>query len=293
MSFDALMPALAAGKYDFAASGIAVTEERKKNVLFSDPYVVDHGVFAVLKKDADRSLFGSIEKSFNNTFIKENRYRLFIQGIRNTILITVLAMIFGTLLGFLLFLLYRKGNPLANTITRFSIWLVQGMPLVVLLMILYYVVLKDVNLDGIWVAVLGFTLTFGASVYGMLKSGTEAVGPGQEEASYALGFNDRETFFGIILPQAARHFMPSYKAEVVSLIKATAIVGYVAVEDLTKMGDIVRSRTYEAFFPLIAVAIIYFVLAGCLNFIVGRLTMHVDPKIRTKAQILKEVVTND
>ena len=293
MSFDALMPALQAGKYDLAASGIAVTEERKKNVLFSDPYVQDSIVVAVLSKDADTSLFGSMKKSFRNTFIKEKRYRLFTKGIFTTLLISVLSILFGTLLGFLVFLLYRKGNPVANTLTRFSIWLVQGMPLVVFLMILYYIILGKTEIDGVWVAVLGFTLTFGSSVYGMLRSGTDAVGTGQTEASYALGFSDRETFFGIVLPQAARHFMPSYKAEVVSLIKATAIVGYVAVEDLTKMGDIVRSRTYEPFFPLLAVAVIYFILAGLLNFVIGRLTQRVDPKRRTKEEILKGVKTDD
>ncbi|MBR3146963.1 MAG: ABC transporter permease subunit [Eubacterium sp.] len=214
MSFDALMPALTAGKYDLSASGIAVTEERKKNVLFSDPYIQDRIVIAVLRKDADKSLFGSLTKSFNNTFIKEHRYRLFTRGMLTTLLISVLSIIFGTVLGFLVFLLYRKGNRIANKITGFAVWLVQGMPLVVFLMILYYVILGKVNIDGVWVAVLGFTILFGASVYCMLKSGTEAVGAGQTEASYALGFNDRETFFGIVLPQAARHFMPSYNAHV-------------------------------------------------------------------------------
>lgn len=142
-----------------------------------------------------------------------------------------------------------------------------------------------------WVAVIGFTLTFGAAVYSMILSGVKAVDNGQTEAAYALGFNDTQTFFGIILPQAARHFMPSYKAEIVSLIKATAVVGYIAVQDLTKMGDIVRSTTYEAFFPLIAVAVIYFVLAGILKAVAGRLTMSVEPETRSEEKILKGIRT--
>lgn len=137
--------------------------------------------------------------------------------------------------------------------------------MVVLLMILYYVIFRKVDIAGIWVAVIAFSLTFGSGVYGMLVSGVNALDKGQLEATYALGFTDRRAFFTIILPQAALHFMPAYKAEVVALIKATAIVGYIAVQDLRKMGDIVRSRTYEAFFPLIAVAVIYFTLAGCLT----------------------------
>ena len=97
----------------------------------------------------------------------------------------------------------------------------------------------------------------------------------------------------VILPQAALHFMPAYKAEVMTLIKATAIVGYIAVQDLTKMGDIVRSRTYEAFFLLIAVAVIYFVLAGILNIILGMIHNRIRPEKRTRDDILRGIDTHD
>ncbi|MBR1660614.1 MAG: ABC transporter permease subunit, partial [Oscillospiraceae bacterium] len=101
------------------------------------------------------------------------------------------------------------------------------------------------------------------------------------------------TFFRIILPQAIPHFFPAYKGEIVALIKATAIVGYIAVQDLTKMGDIVRGRTYEAFFPLIAVAVIYFILAAILTFIVNRLEIAVNPRRRRKTDILKGLSLHD
>ncbi|MCR5012759.1 MAG: hypothetical protein K6A72_10470, partial [Lachnospiraceae bacterium] len=101
------------------------------------------------------------------------------------------------------------------------------------------------------------------------------------------------SFFRIILPQAVPHFLPAYKGEVVALIKATAIVGYIAVQDLTKMGDIVRGRTYEAFFPLIAVAVIYFILGWLLTFIVSRIEISVDSKQRKRENILKGVETHD
>ena len=104
---------------------------------------------------------------------------------------------------------------------------------------------------------VSFTLTFGATVFGLLRMGVGAVDKGQYEAACALGYSDRSTFFKIILPQALPHVLPAYKGEIVGLIKATAVVGYIAVQDLTKMGDLVRSRTYEAFFPLIAVTVIF------------------------------------
>ena len=208
-------------------------------------------------------------------------------------LITVLSILFGTVLGFVAFMLCRNGNPIANTVTRFCVWLVQGMPVVVLLMILYYIIFGKVNISGAAVSVVGFTLVFGSAVYGMLRAGVKAIDRGQIEAAYALGYTNRKAFFRIILPQALPHFMPAYKGEITALIKATAVVGYVAVQDLTKMGDIVRSRTYEAFFPLIAVAIIYFILAAILTFIVNRIEIRIDPRRRSKQQILKGVKTDD
>lgn len=123
----------------------------------------------------------------------------------------------------------------------------------------------------------------------MLKMGVGAVDKGQTEAALALGYGSTQSFFRVILPQALPHFLPSYKGEVVALIKATAVVGYIAVQDLTKMGDIVRGRTYEAFFPLIAVAVIYFILGGLLTFVVGRIERLINPRRRDRDHILKGI----
>ena len=293
-----MLQAVSSGKVDFAISGIAITEERKQSVLFSDPYYTGGMSAMVLKASPaagqDKpSFWAGIAASFNKTFLRENRWQLFVKGILTTLVITVAAIIFGTALGFLVFMLCRNGNPLANRLTRFSLWLVQGMPMVVLLMILYYVIFGSVAINGVVVAVIGFTLTFGASVFGLLKMGVGAVDPGQYEAAYALGYSNRRTFFRIILPQALPHVLPAYRGEIVGLIKATAVVGYIAVQDLTKMGDIVRSRTYEAFFPLIAVTVIYFALEGLIGLFVSRISVNFDPKRRKPNQILKGVKTDD
>ena len=159
--------------------------------------------------------------SFNKTFIREARWKLFVEGVLTTLLITLLSILFGTALGFAVFMLCRNGNPVANLVTRFCLWLVQGMPMVVLLMILFYVIFGSVAISGIAVAVIGFTLTFGAAVFGLLKMGVGAVDSGQYEAAYALGYSNRRTFFRIILPQALPHVLPAYRGEVVGLIKAT------------------------------------------------------------------------
>ena len=306
--FDGIIPAAKSGKIDVIMSNLQYLPERAEGLPFSDIlYEERMGILvrgsaapgstpsegAAGRAAEDLSFMEDVKSSFNRTFIRENRWELFARGIFTTLQITVLSILFGTALGFCVFMLCRNGNPAANLITRFIMRLVQGMPVVVLLMILYYIIFGSITVSGIFVAVIGFTLTFGVAVFGLLKMGVGAVDNGQYEAAYALGYSNRRTFFRIILPQALPHVLPSYRSEVVSLIKATAIVGYIAVQDLTKMGDIVRSRTYEAFFPLISIAVIYFALEGLLGFLVGSIGRSSNPRRRKPADILRGVTTDD
>jgi len=290
MNFGGIVDAIASDNCDFAMGGIAMTPERKESVNFSDPVYKWKSVIGYLKSDSDSgsgSFLGAIAESFRKTFIKEDRWKLFLSGIVTTLIITIFSILFGTILGFIVFMLCRKDNPIATRITRFFVWLIDGMPVVVLLMILYYIVFSRTEISGTVVSVVGFTLIFASSVYGMLKAGVGAVDGGQLEAAYALGYPDRKAFFRIILPQAMPHFMPAYKRQITALIKATAVVGYVAVQDLTKVGDLIRSRTYEAFFPLIAVAVIYFILAAILTYFVNKVEIRTDPRRRTPEDILE------
>ncbi len=303
MNFDGMLAAVQTGKYDFALSGIAITKERQQSVNFSDPYYTGGYQMAVLKaKDtasassigsAASDFFGRVAASFEKTFLREDRWKLLLWGSATTLFITVLSVLLGTILGFVVYLACRGGNPVMNTLTRFSIWLVQGMPVVVLLMILYYIVLGKVSISGTWVSVIGFTFIFGAAVFMMLKTGVGAIGAGQMQAAAALGYTERMAFFRVVLPQTVPHILPTYLGQVTALIKATSIVGYIAVQDLTKMGDVIRSRTYEAFFPLISVAVIYFVLAGILNALVGRFGRLLDVRRRRNGMLLKGVKLHD
>ena len=295
MDFAACIAAVESGKADMACGSIIVTDERKETMDFVEyyPSAFVFVVRAAKTEAADETFLGSIKSSFEKTFIREDRYKLFISGIITTIVITVLSIIFGTFLGFLLYMACRNGNKFANGFAGFFVWLIQGMPVVVLLMILYYIIFAKSDISGAVVSIIAFTFVFGSGVFGMLKSGVGAIDKGQKEAALALGYSDIRCFFRIILPQAVPHFLPAYKGEVVSLVKATAIVGYIAVQDLTKMGDIVRGRTYEAFFPLIAVAVIYFILGGLLTFIVGKIEININPKRRKREDILKGVKTDD
>ena len=291
MYFDGLLSAVQSGKADIAVGGIGKTEERAKSVIFSDTEAIVYGDVAVLKKgvSSSQNFFDDIRTSFRRTFIDEDRWKMFIQGILATMAITILSILLGTLLGFFVYTNTRNNNGIVLKIVRFSIWLIQGMPVVVLLMVLYYIVFGKISIDSFWVSVLGFTLTFACSVYNMLAGAVSTIDPGQKQAAFTLGYSDKMTFYKILLPQAISYIMPSYKSEIVSLIKATAVVGYIAVQDLTKIGDLIRSRTYEAFFPLIVVTILYFILAAILNTLVKKIDIRIDPRKRTPEQILKGV----
>ena len=293
MYFDGLLSAVQSDKADIAIGGICETEERARSVIFSDPEAIVYGDVGVLNKSeiTAEGFFNGIKESIRRTFIDEDRWKVFASGIFVTIAITVLSIIFGTILGFVVYTNTRNNKGIVLKIVRFSIWLIQGMPVVVLLMVLYYIVLGSVSIDSFWVSVLGFTLTFGCSVYNMLAGAVSTIDPGQKDAAFTLGYSDKMCFYKILLPQAITYIMPTYKSEIVSLIKATAIVGYIAVQDLTKIADLIRSRTYEAFFPLIVVTILYFALAALLNAIVKRIDLKLDPRKRTPEQILKGVKT--
>ena len=294
--YSGLVPAVLSGKVDFAGDSVMQTPARLESVDFSDETCLMGFVLVAKKETATSaggsitSFFESVKTSFTRTFIEENRYRLFINGIITTLIIVISSIILGTGLGFFVYMLCRNGNKAANKITGFFSWLIHGMPAVVLLMILYYIAFGSTKISGMVVAIIAFTLVFAVGVIAMLRSGVSAVDPGQMEAALALGYKNRDAFFKLILPQAAAHSMPAYKAEIVSLIKATAVVGYIAVQDLTKVGDLVRSRTFEAFFPLIATALIYFLLAGILNFLVKHVEIKLDTRQRSKEKILKGAV---
>ncbi len=294
MNFDGILPAVASGKVDFAMDGIAITEERLESVSFSEPYYVCKTLMTVLGgPKGGASLWEKAVASFQRTFLREGRWKLFAEGVGNTLLITVLSILFGTVLGFAVYMLCRGNGRIANAVSGAAMYLIQGMPTVVILMILFHIVFGSGSLGGEAVSVIAFTLIFGSGVFGLLEMGVGAVDRGQTEAAYALGNSDLTTFFRIVLPQALPHILPAYRGAVKDLLKGTSVVGYIAVQDLTKMGDIVRSRTYEAFFPLIAVAIVYFVLEGLLDALIRCLERGIDPRRRTREDVLKGVKTDD
>ena len=283
--YTSIVMALQSGDIDCVLANLHKTNERAEVIDFSDPMFVLQDAVLVAAVDettpetnAFTDFLNSIALSFEKNFIRENRWELILEGICTTIIITVFSTIFGSILAFLICMFRRTGSRLANSISNIYVKLLQGTPMVVLLMILYYVILGKSGLPAAWVAIVGFSLNFGAYASEIMRSGIESIDAGQREAALALGYSENQAFFRFIFPQAAVRFLPVYNGEVISLLKGTSIVGYIAIQDLTKMGDIIRSRTYEAFFPLIATAIIYFILAWMISLILKFILKKVSPK---------------
>ena len=292
MQFDAVLPSLLAGKCDIGASGMEYSDEHGESVSMSEPHIVaatslacpasDLGINVDKEAETEESLWDRIASSFEKNFVREKRWHLVVEGIRTTCVITLLAMLFGTLFAFLICMLRRTDSRLANPLCNVLTHIVQGTPLVVLLMILYYVVFSGASLDGLWVSVIGFSLCFGINTSVIMQSGLDSIDRGQEEAALALGYTKMQAFFRFLFPQAAVRFLPVYRGEAVALLNDTSIVGYIAVQDLTMMSDIIRSRSYEAFLPLIVSTLIYFLLARILTIAVDLLLKRIRPKKKSK-----------
>ena len=198
-------------------------------------------------------------------------------GLGSTLLITVLAAIFATLLAFPVWKARTSRRTAVAAGAKAYIAILQGTPVLVLLMVLFYLVFGSVDIDGLWVAVVGFTLNGSAYVGEALRSGVDSVPRGQTEAALALGYGPRKAFVRFILPQAARTVLPVYRGILINLLKNTSVVGYIAINDLTKASDLVRSRTYESFFPILTTAFVYFVAAWVLAKVLDRLGRRLDP----------------
>jgi len=226
------------------------------------------------------SFFHKIVDSFHNNIIRENRYLLIIEGLKTTATISVLATFLGTLLGALICSMRMSSNPFLQVPSRIYISVLRGTPVLVVLMIIFYVVFASVDISPLLVAVIAFGLNFAAYVSEMFRTGIESVDRGQSEAGIAMGFTEVATFIHVVLPQALRRILPVYKGEMISLVKMTSVVGYIAVQDLTKASDIIRSRTFDAFFPLIMVAVLYFLISWMLMLSLGFIERKINPTLR-------------
>ena len=220
--------------------------------------------------------FGNIGKSFYKTVIYDNRYEYIFEGLFHTIIIALFAVIIGIVIGILVSLIRNNyeingKNKLLYKIANLYVNIIRGTPVILQLMIIYYVIFKSVNINIVIVSILAFGINSGAYVSEIIRAGINSISVGQTEAGYALGFKYGEVMRLIVLPQAIKNILPALGNEFVTLIKETSVGAYIGVVELTKASDIIASRTYDYFFPLIIIAVIYLILTVGLSKLMSRL----------------------
>ena len=203
-----------------------------------------------------------LKSSFISNFIDYYRWRYITDGLKITLLVTVFAVLIGVVLGFLIAIVRTTHDKtgklkILNAICKVYLTVIRGTPVVVQLMIIYFIIFGSVDISKVVVAIVAFGINSGAYVAEIFRSGIMSIDNGQFEAGRSLGFNYAQTMMYIVMPQAFKNVLPTLCNEFISLLKETSVSGYIALQDLTKGGDIIRSRTYDAFMPLIAVALIY------------------------------------
>ncbi len=220
-----------------------------------------------------QTLWTDLSDQFYNNFIKADRWTYLWDGLCVTLKITVLAAIFGIIIGIIVGMVtftHKKTGKLKllNAIFQVYLTVVRGTPVLVQLLIIYFVIFASVDVDKVLVAVIAFSINSGAYVAEIVRGGIQSVKEGQFEAGRSLGFSYIKTMWYIIIPQAFRNIIPMLLNEFITLLKETSICGYIALNDLTRGAYIIQSRTFSPFMPLIAIALIYLVLVVLLTLLV-------------------------
>lgn len=218
--------------------------------------------------------FANIWDSFYQTVIFDDRYKFILQGLGNTIIIAFFAVIIGVIIGTFVSLIKNYYNntkklKVLNWLCNLYVNIIRGTPVILQLMIIYYVIFKSVNINIVIVSIIAFGINSGAYVSEIMRSGIKSVAKGQSEAGYALGLKYSQVMKSIVFPQAIRNALPALGNEFITLLKETSVGAYIGVIELTKASDIIASRTYDYFFPLLVIAIIYLIMTLGLSKLVN------------------------
>ena len=263
--------ALNTGQCDVVNACLYITEERQKSVDFTIPYYLCRGGYFVLDKGASSGM--GLWDRLKMNFVTEGRWKLIVNGLLETLKITLFSILLGTLLGMGVCAMLRSRRRWVSKAANLYGAFIQGIPTLVLLLIMFYVVFANAGMGGSLVAIITFALCFAWSSGSIFDSAISSVPVGQTEAGLSLGFTPLRTFTGIVFPQALTKGLPLFTGECVALLKSTSIVGYIAIMDLTRASDLIRSRTFDAFVPLLIITVAYFVLAWLLRLLLNLLLL--------------------
>ena len=220
--------------------------------------------------------FQNIGDLFYKTVIYDNRYKYILEGLFNTIIIAFFAVIIGVIIGTIVALIRNNYDQnqkfkLLNHLCNLYVSIIRGTPVILQLMIIYYVIFKSVNIDIIIVSIIAFGINSGAYVSEIIRAGINSIPKGQSEAGYSLGLKYAQIMQHIVLPQAIKNVLPALGNEFITLLKETSVGAYIGVVELTKASDIIASRTYDYFSPLLIIAIIYLIMTIGLSKLITKL----------------------
>ena len=220
--------------------------------------------------------FQNIGDLFYKTVIYDDRYKYILEGLFNTIIIAFFAVIIGVIIGTIVALIRNNYDQnqkfkLLNHLCKLYVDIIRGTPVILQLMIIYYVIFKSVNINIIIVSIIAFGINSGAYVSEIIRAGINSIPKGQSEAGYSLGLKYAQIMQHIVLPQAIKNVLPALGNEFITLLKETSVGAYIGVVELTKASDIIASRTYDYFFPLLIIAIIYLTMTIGLSKLITKL----------------------
>lgn len=224
----------------------------------------------------------------SQNLIEKNRWKYIVDGLQVTLTITFFALILGLLIGFMVAIVKNINKntgklKILNGLADLYLTIIRGTPVVVQLLIVYYVFFESVRIEKVIVAIITFGINSGAYQAEIFRAGIESIPKGQMEAGRSLGFNYSQTMTMIILPQAIKNILPTLGNEFISLLKETSVAGFIALEDLTKGGDIIRSQTWSPMFPLFIVAACYLILVLLLSSLIRLIEMKMKKSERRTA----------
>ncbi len=256
---------VAKGNTELLDAANHVINELKNNGKIDEFILVHMGIEE--KKETEKV---SLYDRFYNSVIFDGRYKYILEGLRNTLLIALGAVLIGVFLGTIASIarnIYENTGHLKilNYISKGYVNIIRGTPSTLQLMIIYYVIFKQTNINIVLVGILAFGINSGAYVAEIIRSGISSIDKGQWEAGYSLGLKYSQVMAHIILPQAVKNILPALGNEFITLVKETSIGAYIGIVELTKASDIIASRTYDYFFPLILIAIIYLIITMFLT----------------------------
>ena len=283
IEFDSIINAVQSGKADVGIAGMTVTADRLKSIDFTDSYT--NATQVIIVRNGNEAQKAGLKERLYHNFIKDSRWKYIVNGLGTTLLISFFSVIIGIVLGFFIAIIRStcdktgKGKFI-NWIFKLYLTIIRGTPAMLQLLIIYYIIFASVDINKIVVAVVAFGLNSSAYVAEIVRSGIMSIDEGQFEAGRSLGFSYAKTMWYFILPQAFRNILPALGNEFIVLLKETSISGYIGIVDLTRGGDYIRSRTYEAFLPLIAVAVIYLILVMLLSTLVSRMEQRLKKSNR-------------